>query len=73
MAKGVMMTPEADTATWRGAGVDRFGQRGTVAYRGVIYLETVSPRLSRVNGACAVYEFEADEGGKTQTKSWEWK
>jgi hypothetical protein len=71
--QGIIMTPEGDTATWKGEGVGRFIRPGVIAYRGAVYYETSSERLAAIDGTCAVFEYEVDESGKTEGKLWRWK
>ena len=72
--QGAVMTENGDLVTWRGQGVGRMIGRGTAtAWRGAIYYQTNSERLSRLNGVACVYEYEVDETGKTESKLWEWK
>ena len=71
--EGVLMSPAGDQITWKGAGVGTFRERGAVSYRGAIYYQTASPKLSRLNTVAGVFEFESDENGNTQAKVWEWK
>lgn len=72
--QGVTMTDEGEVATWRGQGVGRFTGHGmAVAYRGAIYYQTTSERLSRLNGIAVVFEYETDESGKAAAKAYEWK
>ena len=71
--QGIAMTADGEMASWRGQGVGHFTRPGALAWRGAIYYETASKKLSRLNGIAVVYEFESDEGGKTESKSWEWK
>jgi hypothetical protein len=53
--------------------VGTFKERGAVSYRGAVYYQTASPKLSRLNTVAGVFEFESDESGNTQSKIWEWK
>jgi hypothetical protein len=72
--QGVVMTTDGGVATWRGQGSGRFtGPGGAISWRGAVYYETASAQLSRLNGVAVVYEYEADESGKTEAKYWEWK
>ncbi len=72
--QGVLMTKDGDTASWKGSGVGKFaGRGGAVSFRGAIYYQTTSPKLSRLNSVAAVFEYETDENGNTHGKSWEWK
>ena len=70
---GVLMSPAGDQVSWKGGGVGTFKERGAVSYRGAVYYQTVSPKLSRLNAVAGVFEFESDENGGTQSKIWEWK
>ena len=70
---GVLMTTGGDSITWKGAGVGTFKERGAVSYRGAVYYQTASPKLSRLNTVAGVFEFESDESGNIQSKVWEWK
>ena len=70
---GVVMTAQGEQVTWKGAGVGTFKERGAVSYRGAIYYHTASPKMSRLNSVGAVFEFDSDEHGNTQSKVWEWK
>jgi hypothetical protein len=69
--QGVMMSPQGDMATWRGQGIGRITESGT-EFRGAIYFETASPNWARLNAVAAVYEYSADQSGKTESKLWEW-
>ncbi|MGH8895185.1 MAG: hypothetical protein ACRDWY_18060 [Actinomycetes bacterium] len=72
--QGILMTPEGDTVTWSGSGVGRMLGRGQAAtYRGAIYHRSASPKFARLNGTACVYEYDVDEGGKTDGRLFEWK
>jgi hypothetical protein len=72
--QGVAMTEDGEAATWRGQGVGRLTGHGmATAFRGAIYFQTNSARLARLNGMAVVFEYEADENGKSSAKSYEWK
>lgn len=49
------------------------GSGGAVSYRGILYFQTASRKLARLNAAPGVFEYEVDAEGKTRTKIWEWK
>ena len=71
---GVLMTTTGEMVTWKGSGVGRFTGRGSgVTFRGVVYYQTASERLRRLNGLAGVYEYETDENGNVALKVWEWK
>ena len=71
--EGVVMTAQGDPISWKGAGVGIFKERGAVSYRGAIFYQTASPKMSRLNSVAGIFEFESDENGNTQSKVWEWK
>ena len=72
--QGIGMTSDGDTLTWTGQGVGRLLGRGQAAsYRGAIYYRTASPKFAHLNGTACIFEYEVDEGGKTESKLYEWK
>lgn len=71
--QGVLITADGEVATWKGGGVGKFGGGGAVSYRGAIYISTASKKLARLNGTAAVFEYDVDAEGNTQSKLWEWK
>lgn len=72
--EGVSMTVDGDVLTWRGSGVGRPTGKGMGAsFRGAIYYHTTSPKLAHLNTMAVVFEYEADEEGRTTSKGWEWK
>ena len=72
--QGVVMTEDGEMVAWQGAGVGRFTGHGTaVSWRGATYYQTTSERLSRLNGVAGVFEYETDESGKSEDKTYEWK
>lgn len=70
---GVVIGADGNSATWKGQGVGRFVEGGAVSYRGAVYYSSASPRLARLNGVAAVFEFDVDAEGNTHSKLWEWK
>ena len=71
--QGVVTTMEGDMATWKGSGLGKFKQGGAISYRGVVYYQTASQKLAKLNGMAAVFEYDVDAEGKTASKIWEWK
>lgn len=72
--QGVTITEDGESASWHGQGVGRLSGHGmATAFRGAIYYQTTSKRLARLNGTAVVFEYQADESGKTEDKSYEWK
>jgi hypothetical protein len=41
--------------------------------RGIRYLQTTSPSLSRLNNVALVFEIEITPDGAVHDKMWEWK
>lgn len=76
--QGLVITPQG-SLTWKGWGVGRMNTNAaaiggyTMSYRGAIYYETGSPALARMNGVCAVFEFDVDGENNTKARAWEWK
>ena len=72
--QGVVMTDEGEMVAWKGAGIGRFTGHGTdVSWRGAIYYDTTSERLSRLNGIVGVFEYETHADGKSEDNTYEWK
>lgn len=71
--QGVSMTDEGEAVTWTGTGVGHFGPGGSVSYRGMLFLQTDSKKLARLNNACAAFEYEVGANGSTKSTLWEWK
>ena len=71
--QGVLMTKDGDSATWVGQGAGRFKPGGGVVWRGALYYQTASPKLARLNGIAAVFEYETEANDNTSGKLWEWK
>ena len=64
-------TPEGDLVTWKGIGVGRFGEGGSVNYCGSLSFTTTSPKLARLNGVSGVFQWAIDAQGNTHSKMWE--
>jgi hypothetical protein len=71
--QGILMTQDGEGATWRGSGVGKFTGGGGVSYRGMIYFQTTSQKLARLNTIGGAFEYEVDGKGATVSKIWEWK
>jgi hypothetical protein len=71
--QGVVFTADGEVATWKASGQGKFGPGGAVSYRGMLFFQTASKKLERLNAAPGVFEYEVDPEGKTRTKIWEWK
>ena|SRR5437763_4498845 len=71
--EGVMMTDDAEMATWTGHGVGRMNKDGSASYRGAIYYQTMPARWSRLNNIAVLFEYKVDAEGNTHSEYWEWK
>ena len=71
--EGAFMTQDGELVTWKGSGLGTFKEKGAVSYRGILYYQTASQKLARLNTMPAVFEYEIDPEGKTYAKLWEWK
>ncbi len=71
--QGVILTPDGETATWKGVGTGRFTGGGAVAYRGSVIYSTTSKKLAQLNTFAGVFEFDIDADGNTHGKTWMWK
>jgi hypothetical protein len=71
--QGITMTQDGEGITWTGTGIGKFGPGGSVSYRGMLFFQTPSQKLARINNACGAFEYEVDASGGTVSKTWEWK
>jgi hypothetical protein len=71
--QGLSLTEDGEAITWTGTGVGKFGPGGAVSYRGMLFFQTSSKKLARVNNASGAFEYEVDASGNTLSKIWEWK
>lgn len=70
---GVIMTRDSEMATYTGQGIGKFIGNGASSWRGSLFFQTSSQKLSRLNSIVVIFEYEVDENGNTQAKLWEWK
>lgn len=70
---GILMTSDGEAATFRAMGVGQFSRPGVTTWRGSLFYETASSALSRINGIAVLFEYEVDEGGKSEGHFTEWK
>lgn len=75
VGQGIAMTPEGESATWTATGVGNFTGKGMgVAWRGSLTYHTESAKLAKLNGLCALFEYDIDEtGNATKGRVFEWK
>ncbi len=71
--QGIVMGEDSHMATWIGQGVGTIKKDGAVSYRGAVYYQSSSPKWSRLNNVAAIFEYEVDAQGNTQSQLWEWK
>ncbi len=71
--QGVVTTKDGEMAAWKGSGLGRLTGGGAVSYRGVLYFQTPSQRLARLNSVPVVFEYEADANGEGHGRYWEWR
>lgn len=71
--QGVFVTPDGETAAWKGIGTGKFTGGGAVSYRGALTFNTMSKKLAQLNTFAGVFEFEVDADGNTHSKIWMWK
>lgn len=71
--QGISMTADGEGASWQGTGLGKFGAGGAVSYRGMLFFQTASKKLAKLNNACVAFEYEVDAKGGTVSKMWEWK
>jgi hypothetical protein len=71
--EGGAFTQDGEMIAWKGTGLGKFGERGAVSYRGILYFRTTSTKLAKLNNVAGVFELEIDAEGKMHNKVWEWK
>ena len=71
--EGAYMTQDGELIAWKGSGLGTFKEKGAISYRGILYYQTASKKLARLNSVPGVFEYEIDPEGKTHATSWEWK
>ena len=71
--QGVVTTRDGEMVTWKGSGLGKLSPGGAISYRGILYYQTASQKLARLNSAPAVFEYDIDPSGETHVKQWEWK
>jgi hypothetical protein len=70
--EGINMTQDGEGISWKGTGLGKFGPGGAVSYRGMLFFQTNSQKIS-LGSACGAFEYEVDAAGSTTSKVWEWK
>ena len=70
---GIISTQDGDAVVWKGPGKGKILSGGAVSYRGILYYQTTSQKLAKLNAALGVFEYEVDADGTTHCKVREWK
>jgi hypothetical protein len=70
---GLISTQEGEAVVWKGSGKGKILPGGAISYRGILYYQTTSSKLAKLNAAPGVFEYDIDPEGKTRSKVWEWK
>ncbi len=70
--QGISMANDGGVS-WTGTGLGKFGKNGAISYRGMLFFQSTSKKLAKLNNACAAFEYEVDAKGGTVSKMWEWK
>ena len=70
---GVVMGESGEMGTFRGQGVGKILANGSTSWRGTLCFECPTPGLARLNGIAVAFEYEVDEGGKSEGHFYEWK
>lgn len=71
--EGMLITQDGEMVSWKGSGLGKLKEDGSVSYRGILYFRTAAEKMARLNAAPGVFEYEVDPEGRTRTKIWEWK
>lgn len=70
--EGINLTQDGEGISWKGTGLGKLGAGGAVSYRGMLFFQTNSQKISLGSG-CGAFEYEVDPSGATTSKVWEWK
>jgi hypothetical protein len=71
--RGVLITRDGDSATYRASGLGRpTGQGPAVSFRGAVYFQTTSQKLARLNEVAVIYEWDVDVHGEARWQLWAW-
>ena len=70
--QGINTTNDGEAVVWTATGSGKFGPKGSVSYRGMLFFKTASKKLAKLNNACGAFEYEVGADGSTVSKIWEW-
>ncbi len=68
LGEGVVATADGELIAWKGLGVGRLGEGGSVAYSGSLSYTTTSQRFAKLNSISGVFQFEVDAQGNTRAR-----
>jgi hypothetical protein len=71
--QGVIRTKSGEMACYRATGTAKVTKGPMPVWRGVLYIQSPTPKWSALNGTAIVYEYKVDENDNTHVKLWEWK
>ncbi len=71
--EGVLMTRDGELITLTASGTGKPKGGNAVSWRGCVFFETASGKLSRLNGLACCFEHEVDEQGNVTDQVFEWK
>jgi hypothetical protein len=70
--QGINTTDDGEGISWTGTGVGKFLPGGAISYRGMLFFQTNSQKIS-LGSACGAFQYEVDATDATTSKVWEWK
>jgi len=53
--QGITMTADGEGLSWTGSGLGKFGKDGAISYRGMLFFQTTSKKLAKLNNACGAF------------------
>jgi hypothetical protein len=68
---GAFASGKGDILTWKGVGVGRFGEGGSIHFSGSLSFTTTSQKLATLNGISGVFQWDIDAQGNTHSVMWE--
>jgi hypothetical protein len=71
--QGAIMSMSGEMACYRATGTAKMMKGQMPVWRGVLYIESPTPKWGALNGVALVYEYDLDANDNTHVKLWEWK